>query len=80
MKKKSKASLTYKRIVAKFGTSLITGGTNQLDQPTMAGLVDQIARLHQQGSEILVVSSGAIAAGRQKLGLTRKMRPWPGLL
>jgi len=75
--KKSKSSLAYRRIVAKFGTSLITGGTNQLDQSAMTGLVDQIARLHQQGSELLIVSSGAIAAGRQKLGLTRKIRGIP---
>ena len=77
MTKKSKSSLAYRRIVAKFGTSLITGGTNQLDQSAMTGLVDQIARLHQQGSELLIVSSGAIAAGRQKLGLTRKIRGIP---
>jgi glutamate 5-kinase len=77
MTKKGKSSLVYQRIVAKFGTSLITGGTNQLDQPAMSELVDQIARLHQQGCELLVVSSGAIAAGRQKLGLTRKIRGIP---
>ena len=77
MTKKSKSNLAYQRIVAKFGTSLITGGTNQLDQQAMAGMVDQIARLHQQGIELLIVSSGAIAAGRQKLGLTRKIRGIP---
>lgn len=77
MTKKSKSNLTYRRVVAKFGTSLITGDTSQLNQPAMAGLVNQIARLHRQGSELLVVSSGAIAAGRQKLGLTRKIRGIP---
>jgi len=75
--KKSRPNLSYRRIVAKFGTSLITGGTSHLDQSVMAGLVKQIARLHQQGSELLVVSSGAIAAGREKLGLTRRMRGIP---
>jgi glutamate 5-kinase len=63
--------------VAKFGTSLITGGTTHLDRAVMAGLVEQIARLHQQGGELLVVSSGAIAAGREKLGLTRRIRGIP---
>jgi len=63
--------------VAKFGTGLITGGTSHLDQTVMAGLVEQIARLHRQGVELLVVSSGAIAAGREKLGLTRKIRGIP---
>jgi len=74
---KKKPDLSYKRIVAKFGTGLITGGTGHLDQTVMAGLVAQIARLHQQDIEILVVSSGAIAAGREKLGLTRKIRGIP---
>jgi glutamate 5-kinase len=75
--KKSKTNLTYKRIVAKFGTDLLTGGTDHFDQPVISGLVAQIAYLHQQGRELLVVSSGAIAAGRQKLGLTRKIRGIP---
>jgi len=33
----------------------------------MSSLVEQIARLHHQGKEIIIVSSGAIASGRQKL-------------
>jgi len=69
--------LSYHRVVAKFGTSLLTGGGNQLDQNMMSGLVAQLARLHQQGLELMVVSSGAIAAGRSKLGLTRKIRGIP---
>jgi len=63
--------------VAKFGTSLLTGGGNHLDQDIMSGLVAQLAHLHQQDLELLVVSSGAIAAGRSKLGLTRKVRGIP---
>jgi glutamate 5-kinase len=67
----------YRRIVVKFGTSLLTGGTNELHPETMSGLVDQVAQLHQQGLELIVVSSGAMAAGRQKLGLDRKIRSIP---
>jgi|TARA_Y100000031_G_scaffold147268_1_gene182103 glutamate 5-kinase len=37
----------------------------------MSNLVGQVAQLHQQSQEIFIVSSGAIAAGRSKLGLTR---------
>jgi glutamate 5-kinase len=33
----------------------------------MSSLVEQIARLHSQGTEIVIISSGAIASGRQKL-------------
>jgi glutamate 5-kinase len=59
--------MSYHRIVAKFGTGLLTSGTDRLDLQVMSSLVDQIARLHSQGREIIVISSGAIASGRQKL-------------
>jgi len=67
----------YHRIVAKFGTSLLTGGSDRLDEDIMSGLVAQVAQLHQQGLEMLVVSSGAIASGRHKLGLTKELRGIP---
>ena len=70
-------NLPYKRIVAKFGTSLLTRGENKLNRNMISSLVSQIARLHQEGIELLVVSSGAITAGRYKLGLTRKVRGIP---
>jgi glutamate 5-kinase len=73
----TKSSLPYKRIVVKLGTSLLTGGSNQLDKNIMSNLARQVARLHQQGLELLIVSSGAIAAGRHKLGLTRDMKGIP---
>ena len=74
---KRKTRSAYHRIVAKFGTSLLTGGGSHLDREVMSGLVNQIAGLHKEGRELLVVSSGAIAAGRNKLGLTRKVRGIP---
>jgi glutamate 5-kinase len=73
----TKSSLSYKRIVVKLGTNLLTGGSSQLDQDIMSSLVAQIARLHKQGLELLLVSSGAIAAGRHKLGLTKELRGIP---
>jgi glutamate 5-kinase len=60
-------SMSYRRIVAKFGTSLLTSAADQLDSQVMSTLVEQIARLHSQGKEIVIISSGAIALGRQKL-------------
>ncbi len=60
-------SMTYRRIVAKFGTNLLTSDTDHLDPQVMSSLVEQIARLHRQGKEMVVISSGAIASGRQKL-------------
>jgi len=59
--------MSYHRIVVKFGTSLLTSGTDRLNIQIMANLAQQVAQLHYQGKEIIIVSSGAIAAGRQKL-------------
>ena len=70
-------NVPYHRIVAKFGTSLLTGGSNHLNQEIMSNLVAQVAQLHQRGLEVLIVSSGAIASGRHKLGLTKKIKGIP---
>ncbi len=73
----SDSPVSYHRIVVKFGTSLLTGGSNHLNEDIMSSLVAQVAQLHKQGVEPLVVSSGAIASGRHKLGLTKKLRGIP---
>ena len=75
--RKSGLRLPYHRIVAKLGTSLLTGGGDCLNRDIMSSLVDQIAQLHRQGRELIMVSSGAIASGRHKLGLTRKVKGLP---
>ena len=59
--------MTNRRIVAKFGTGLLTSGTDHLDLEVMSSLVEQVARLQRQGREIVIISSGAIASGREKL-------------
>ncbi|MBI2851892.1 MAG: glutamate 5-kinase [Chloroflexi bacterium] len=63
--------LPYHRIVVKLGTSLLTSGTDHLDPAVMANLVSQLAQLHRRGVELVVVTSGAIAAGRSRLGLVQ---------
>ena len=70
-------SLRYRRVVAKLGTSLLTGGGDCLDEEIMSSLVHQMAHLHNRGLELLLVSSGAIAAGRHELGLTQKIKGVP---
>lgn len=60
--------MKYRRIVAKFGTNVLTAGTARLDLEVMATLVGQVARLHERGAQVIVVTSGAIAAGRHRLG------------
>jgi glutamate 5-kinase len=76
-RKPKSAELPYPRIVVKMGTSLLTGGSNHLDSETMSRLVAQIAQLHEKGAETILVSSGAIASGRHKLGLSKNIKGIP---
>jgi glutamate 5-kinase len=70
--KTKKTALAYRRIVVKLGTRLLTGGSKQhLDMEVMAGIVRQIAELHSRGAQLIVVSSGAVAAGRHALGIDK---------
>jgi glutamate 5-kinase len=55
------------RIIIKLGTSVLTEGTKRLSRRRMLEIARQIALLHDAGHEIVVVSSGAIAAGREAL-------------
>ncbi len=57
------------RIVVKVGTSTLTHPTNQLNLMRMEVLVREMADLHNQGRELLLVSSGAIGLGVARLGL-----------
>ncbi|OOF10959.1 glutamate 5-kinase [Salinivibrio sp. PR5] len=61
------ATVSSQTIVVKLGTSVLTGGSQRLDQAHMVELVRQCARLRQQGHQVIIVSSGAIAAGREHL-------------
>ncbi len=71
------APLRYKRIVAKLGTNVLTAGTDRLDLEVMSALVGQVARLHKRGADVIVVTSGAIAAGRHRLGIQRDRKDIP---
>jgi glutamate 5-kinase len=73
----STASQSYKRIVTKFGTSLLTGGGKNLDPNVMSNLVRQLVELHKRDIELAVVTSGAVACGRHKLGLPKKYKDIP---
>ena len=69
--------MSYHRIVVKLGTNLLTAGSDRLSLETMASLAGQIAQLHKQGLEIIIVSSGAVAAGRHRLGPIKERRDIP---
>ena len=63
-------SPSYKRIVVKIGSNVLTQPTGTPDITRISALVDQIAALHAAGIEIIMVSSGAVASGR---GLLRDL-------
>jgi glutamate 5-kinase len=58
-----------KTIVVKLGTSVLTSGTTKLDRAQMVEIVRQCAILHGEGHPIIVVTSGAIAAGKEHLNM-----------
>ena len=55
------------RIVVKVGSNVLTRKDGKLDVTRMSALVDQIAWLHNNGYEVILVSSGAVACGRREL-------------
>ena len=59
--------MKFQRIVIKLGTSTLTAGTNRLSPPHLVELVRQISSLQAASREMLLVSSGAIAVGRERL-------------
>jgi glutamate 5-kinase len=60
------------RLVVKVGSSLVTNEGQGLDRAALARWAKQIAALRLQGREIVLVSSGAIAEGMQRLGWKRR--------
>jgi len=61
-----------KRIVVKIGSTLITNNGEGVDHAAIADWAGQIAALRKSGTEVLLVSSGAIAEGMQRLGWKKR--------
>jgi glutamate 5-kinase len=62
----------FRRIVVKVGSSLLVdSGAGRLKVPWLASLAEDIAGLHKDGRDVIVVSSGAIALGRAVLKLPK---------
>ncbi len=57
-----------RRVVVKIGSALLTNDGRGLDEAAIGGWVDQVAALHRRGIEVVLVSSGAVAAGMVRLG------------
>ena len=60
--------MKYKRIVVKIGSNVLTRSNGELDVTRISAIVDQVATLRKAGVEVVVVSSGAVAAGRCVVG------------
>ncbi len=61
-----------KTLVVKVGSSLVTNAGRGLDAAAIALWAEQIAKLVRAGRRVILVSSGAIAEGMQRLGWTRR--------
>ena len=60
------------RIVAKIGTASITDDTGAINADAIERLVDEVVSLRASGNEVIVVSSGAVAAGVAALGMASR--------
>jgi len=64
---------SHRRITVKIGSALLVDRSKGLKKEWLASLVADVAALWAQGTEVLVVSSGAIALGRTILGLGKRV-------
>lgn len=67
----------YKRIVVKVGTSTLTDGQGRIDRAYLDNLASQVSVLKGGGADVLIVTSGAIRAGMDKLGLQSRPKTIP---
>lgn len=67
------------RIVAKIGTSSLTDDHGVIDRTAISKLCDEVAAVRAEGHEVLIVSSGAVAAGVAALGLATRPTDTPTL-
>ena len=68
-------SLLYNKIVVKVGSNVLTREDGMLNVTMMAHIVDQIVLLRKAGTQVILVTSGAVAAGRAEVELQRKLDP-----
>jgi len=71
--------LAKRTIVIKVGSSTVTGADGRIDHDYLASLRDQAMRLRDGGDRVVLVSSGAIAAGIEALGLAVRPTDMPTL-
>ncbi len=67
----------YQRVVVKVGTTSLTAGGDTLHAAAMEQLANQIVELRRNGVPVVLVSSGAVAAGRERLGVAFDRKDLP---
>ncbi len=67
---------TVKKVIIKIGSAVLTG-ENGLDLQIIEQLVDEIAQLTKKGYQIVIVTSGAIASGKHRMGISGKLKNMP---
>lgn len=72
MSEHREAIRTARSLVVKIGTNALTAPSGVFDAGRLAGLADAIEARMKAGTDVVIVSSGAIAAGIEPLGLTRR--------
>jgi glutamate 5-kinase len=65
-----------KKVIIKIGSAVLTG-TEGLDLQIIEQLVDEIAELTKKGYQIVVVTSGAIASGKHRMGISGPLKSMP---
>jgi glutamate 5-kinase len=65
-----------KRVLIKIGSGVLTG-KDGLDLGIVEQLVDEMAGLKARGIHIVIVTSGAVASGKHRMGIARKLRNMP---
>ncbi|HWA85436.1 MAG TPA: glutamate 5-kinase [Opitutus sp.] len=61
-----------RRIVVKLGTGVLTSGAGRLDSARIAAVCAEVAALRARGTEVVIVSSGAVGLGMGALGLAKR--------
>ena len=69
---KQTRNFDIKRVIVKIGSSLLTNNGRGLDRTAIYEWAKQIAKLHNQGVEVLLVSSGAVAEGVVRMNLDER--------
>ena len=65
-------------VVVKIGSTTLVDDAGRPDRAFIGSLCEQAARLHEDGYHAVIVSSGAVAAGMERLGLTERPGDTPG--